>query len=239
MKRPDSTHIVETGIEIPPGLLSRNALARLPNLPQIELPRVFVPWPLAIALMVAWCGGVYWNRAGFSDPEIVMAMVSFPSICVSALIFNRVRNRGAYIAFITVLDAPYSELVDLHVFLHAYIQDLDRRTSKYIHVVTNSKVSAYFSLIQIRDAIGSRVDQIEQTLSRPTRGTLLKAYHSLQGTLTYSDGALATAGNMQIVPLGKIASVVANLIQSLEAGLKELEEEIQRSREELERLSRE
>ena len=238
-KNPGTTHIVETAIEIPHGLLTRNALAQLPSHPSINLPRLFIPWPVVILLMVSWCGGVFWNRAQFADPDLIMAMVSFPSICVTALIFNRVRSRGSYIAFITLLDAPFSELVDLHVFLHAYIHDLDIRTSKYIHVVTNSKVSAYFSLIQIRDAVGLRAEELENTLSYPTRKSLLKAYYSLQGTLTYSDGALATAGNMQVTPLARVASVVGELIQNLEAGLKELEDEIRRSREELERLSKE
>jgi len=120
---------------------------------------------------------------------------------------------------------PFAELESLNNYLSDYLEELYKRTSKYFHAVTNTKVTAYFVLNQMNDALKARVGEGTSLMDNPTRRNIHRAYFLLQKPLRFSDGAVATAGNIHHIPLRRLNSALSQLIGNLERGIEAMEEE--------------
>ncbi|MBX7137592.1 MAG: hypothetical protein K1X83_06375 [Oligoflexia bacterium] len=118
------------------------------------------------------------------------------------------------------------ELQSQDQYLRRYMQGLDQRTSKYFHCVTNTKVTTYFVLMQISTGIERRLSEVQALLARRTTDSFFAAYSKLQGSLVFTDGVDPRSGQTHMLPLARLSKTVPLLIENLEGGLKELEEEI-------------
>jgi len=112
-------------------------------------------------------------------------------------------------------------------YLSDYIQRLDRRTSKYFHCVTNSKVTSYFILSQVSRRLTERVGEISALLTSFSSENLQKAYESLSGSLNFRDGFDRNSGALHTVPLARLDKTILALTAELDEAVSELEREIE------------
>ncbi|MCB0310065.1 MAG: hypothetical protein KDD42_02440, partial [Bdellovibrionales bacterium] len=71
-----------------------------------------------------------------------------------------------------------------------------------------------------------RIEEVEKLLSKSTEQSLFLAQQLLKGNLVFSDGAIHSAGTTHMLPLARLASAIPLLIENLEDGLREIENEI-------------
>jgi hypothetical protein len=112
-------------------------------------------------------------------------------------------------------------------FIKEYTQFVDRRTSAYFHCVTNTKISSYFALTEIRDNLTRRISKLQELVEAGSRQSLVDAFTSLQGTLVINNKVMTQGGTMRIIPLARVNLVVKQLVESIEEGLDLLEAEIE------------
>jgi len=135
-------------------------------------------------------------------------------------------RRNAIKQFNESLSKPLDELQHLHDYLFRYLRDLDSRTSRYFHCVTNTKVSNYFILTQIGNAMNERLTEVKSLIESISGAASQHAFMKLQGNLVFQDGAIKNQGNTHVVPLARLSEAVPALIQNLESGISELESEL-------------
>ena len=111
--------------------------------------------------------------------------------------------------------------------LTGYLTELDRRTSKYFHCVTNTKVTTYFMLRQIENSLSALVEELEEALAHPSADNFLMVHERLRGTIEYRDGFEFNSGKIYYLPITRLSLAIQDLIQNLEAGIQALEGEIQ------------
>lgn len=127
---------------------------------------------------------------------------------------------------------PYvADVRDIQRVLGDYLADLDRRTSRFFHVVTNTKVTTYFMLRQIESVLGERAELLSQLLKTPSLRSLEEALEMLQGMVEYRDGFVFNQGRAYQVPTAQIAVRVQELVGDLERGIAEIEQEIRMYRD--------
>ena len=124
------------------------------------------------------------------------------------------------------LEQPFQELVELKEYVYRYKADFDARTSKYFHCVTNNKMTAYFVLNQIVDALEKRVESVTNYVRHPTADNVKSAYIALSGGIVFSDSFLQTSGETHMIPLSRLSKTVAQIIENLNFGLELLEDQI-------------
>lgn len=181
---------------------------------------------VSVALVI---GAGFFVIAGLAVPERtellflgVILVVASSLAFMAEFMINRDRIRRARSTLETVVGRVRSvrnELVD-------YLTDLDKRTSRYFHCVTNTKVTTYFTLRQIETALGNRVEELDALLRYPSRRTLLEAAQLLQGKLEYRDGFEFNTGKSYATPLQAIRKTIVALREELEYGIESLEDEI-------------
>lgn len=124
------------------------------------------------------------------------------------------------------LERPLEELNRLRTYLDQWLRDLDERTSRYFHCVTHSKVTDYYVLTQINASLLERIQRVTHLLEKPKRGNLKEAFTLLQGSILFHDGIALGTGTAYAVPLGRLSQLVTQVIENLERGVRELEEDI-------------
>ncbi|MCB0354821.1 MAG: hypothetical protein KDD64_14900 [Bdellovibrionales bacterium] len=112
------------------------------------------------------------------------------------------------------------ELETQRGLLSNYLEALDRRTSRYFHVVTTSKTTAYAILNQILSEIDLLLEESSKTKD------VRWLYERLSRSITVSEGYVSGKGKDHKIPLAQLSFVVADIQQLLEEGLDELEHEI-------------
>lgn len=161
------------------------------------------------------------------DSPTAMAIVILVFVGLFGAIWHIARSRDdALRQQARILQEPVTELRDLQGLIKNYLANLDKRTSRYFHVVTNSKVTSYFVLTQISQTLQERVNELSDLLSRPTRENILISHQLLQGTLVFSDSFQGAAGNMHVVPLARLKVAVHQIFEFLDSELKLLEDEL-------------
>lgn len=206
--------------------LQTSALERILLASPPKVPDSHYRWTASGVLSAVWIGYLAATSGSIEISSLCALGIAFPSIALGLAWHSWTGERAAERLFAKSLEAPLQELRDLHRFLDRYQSNLDMRTSRYFHCVTSTKVSAYFSLTQIRQGVLERVQLIDKLLENPTYTNLLKIFESVRGTMIFSDGVMPNSGTMRLVPISKIGATVGELIEGLEEGLQELEEEI-------------
>lgn len=123
------------------------------------------------------------------------------------------------------VQSAIEELDNTQKKIQKYMYDLDVRTSKYFHCVTNTKITAYFVLLQMSSALAERVINVREVFASGV-SRVASALEALRVPLEFSDGALPTSGTIHSLPLSRVGKTADLLIDLLEQGIKELEDEI-------------
>jgi hypothetical protein len=131
--------------------------------------------------------------------------------------------------FATLLQ-PVEELHGIEEYLNNFVADMDRRMSGIFHCVTNTKVTHYFIIQQIRDAVTVTLQEIESCYDKLTVRSFFEAYHLLAGGVSVSDGVIAESGEIFQVPFSSLEQSLAMLIEDLERGLRGLEADLAQAR---------
>lgn len=129
------------------------------------------------------------------------------------------------------LVAPYEELRAAHEYIDGYLADLDERTRKYFHCVTNTKVMAYFILVQINHALFDRLGELDALFSEPSSENYIAAFHLLRSELVLKNSVLGHTSEIQLLHSRRARLAIDLLVEDLEKGLGALEEEISRSKD--------
>ena len=119
------------------------------------------------------------------------------------------------------------ELAELRNAITDYLSQLDQRTSRYFHCVTNTKVTAYFMLRQLEQALHELSLDLEDRAASPSAASYIYIRERLRGTIDYRDGFDFNSGKLHHTPVVRVATVIQELIQEIESGIAILEEEIQ------------
>ncbi|RMG39215.1 MAG: hypothetical protein D6719_13870 [Candidatus Dadabacteria bacterium] len=205
----------------------------LRNIAETELPDILKPalawtilWPLGVLLWLGQSMLLLLRVDELGSPLIAAESLFVLLILFGCLWFSKRAREKDLQNLIEALRDPLDELNELAVYLANYQQSLDRRTRTYFHCVTNSKVTAYFVMMQMTAALKERTAEINTLIEQGTRKSLAEAYRRLQGAIVFSDGAVPGRGNTYAVPLARLRKTIDLLIEHLEEGLAELEEEI-------------
>lgn len=118
------------------------------------------------------------------------------------------------------------EMQDIRDNLNTYLNELDTRTRKYFHCVTNTKVTTYCILRQLLLSLDERIGIVESLLRSPNGQDLADAHRELARDLVFRDGFLKSSGKERYIAPQRIIPVIEGLTRELEDSLKELEDEI-------------
>lgn len=207
-------------------LVESSVLVGIAQKPRPELKDPGQIWYSGIPCLLFLAGGLVLFREQLQTPAaIAVAILCFCS--AAAVVWQLASRRTEAMAReARVLNEPLEELRELQRSLKEYMQRLDHRTRKYFHVVTNSKVTSYFVLTQIAQTLQGRIDEIAGLLAYPCRESLLISHQLLQGTLVFSDSFQGSSkGNIHVVPLARLKTVVLQIMEFLDSELRVLEEE--------------
>jgi hypothetical protein len=143
-------------------------------------------------------------------------------------VFECLKSGKEAAAWTAKLSAPLEEVVETKNALEKYLVELDKRTSKYFHCVTNTKVSTYCVLRQILAALEERITEVNSFLDLSTGAGMLSAQDALCKQLSFRDGFLQNTGKLYALPLARIKPAIVRLIADLDESLIALEAEIRR-----------
>lgn len=228
----DRIHGILAGeIETDSPRIDRSELGKLvnqspPKFAPSELHLVLPPLLLgSFALLFAWFAPIQF------DSTYARAVPALTIIIIFLWLLHCQKVRSAEIKkYSAGLSKAVDELQNLKDYLARYLKALDERTSRYFHCVTNTKVTTYFILMQIEAAIGERISEVRAQLNTASTHSTQEAFYKLHGNLLFQDGAIRNQGDTHLVPLARLSEVIPALVQNLEAGLIELEKEIELSK---------
>jgi len=208
-------------------LIERSSLIAIAERDRPELPSPRSTWATGVPLFVTLSALAFVCRDYIVEPLHRAAAISaIASVLVGVFLWSRTGRRQID-SFANSLKVPMRELDDILNYLQSYQSDLDRRTSRYFHCVTNTKVTSYFVLSQIILALRQRVEEVHALLDEPNRENLLVAHESLAGTLVFRDSLSQTHGNVHVVPLARLKVTVVQLIEFIDQEISLLERELQ------------
>lgn len=208
-------------------VIERSVLSAMASKPRPDLRDPSQVWFAGVPILFIYVGACMILHESIATPTaMALAILGFVLLTSCVWYFAR-KCDDALRQEARILQEPLKELNELLATINAYLENLDRRTSKYFHVVTNSKVTSYFVLTQISQTLKARIDEVAALLASPRRENLLISHQLLQGTLVFSDSFNGGAGNMHVVPLARLKTTVLQIFEFLDSELKILEEELQ------------
>lgn len=213
-----STPLREVFYQAPPNLLPSNWLI------------------LVFAALVPFLCSAWIRIFGSLNPEVVTVKDLMPLliICVVTIVLWYLTywsiERRKLAKFGRSLREPFDELLRTSDHIRGYLSDLDSRTRRYFHCVTNTKVMSYLLLTHINHALTERTHLIESLMSKRSAENYLAAFEELRADLSVKDSVLEFGGEVHAVPLRKTKQAIDLLIEDLERGLGVLEAEISKAK---------
>lgn len=202
-----------------------NALG-YPGAPLISFPAI--PFGgITLLLSVALCFFLYGtNRAQYFSLFVPAGAVlcGLSVLWMIGAVVEKVRVIRAYRrAFLQIGE----DLKDLRFLITDYIASLDKRTRRYFHCVTNTKVTNYFMLKQIEEGLTLLIDEYSESTKRiGTPRNLRRSHDIIRRPFGYRDGFEFNSGNLHEVSLIELRQRVMQLMQDLQRGMRDVEEEI-------------
>lgn len=219
--------ILDGDRELSSPLIERSSLVMIAEKPRPVLPTAHSAWVAGAGLLTFMALLALEFRAQLSEPLYrAGAITIFISCLVGTVLWAR-SSRLEIRNFTDSLRVPLRELDDILSYLQTYQADLDRRTSRYFHCVTNTKITSYFVLSQIILALRKRSEEVAELIANPVRENLLVAHESLSGTLVFRDSMSTTHGTVHVVPLARLKITVVQLIEFIDEEIGILERELQ------------
>ncbi|MBN8548687.1 MAG: hypothetical protein J0M12_05190 [Deltaproteobacteria bacterium] len=212
-------------------IIERSVLTGLAERKAPELKDPSQAWMVGLPAIVAATGFAILFREHLESPPAT-AITILLLLSAAVVTWQIARSReDALRQQVRVLQEPLQELRDLQSLIQAYLSNLDKRSRRYFHIVTNSKVTSYFILTQIMQKLQEKIDELNDLLQIPSRENIVIAHHLLQGTLVFSDSFQGAAGNLHVVPLARLKTVALQIFEFLDSELKLIEEDIAKSEE--------
>lgn len=168
-----------------------------------------------------------------TEPFIAARMVALVGsvLVLAAMLREFFRADRAYCETKNRVEQMAIELNQVRGRLDRYLVALDTRTSRYFHCVTSTKVTTYCVLRQILVALEERLLELQDALRAPTVSGVRRAAALLRKEILFRDGYTPGVGQIFVVPVPRVASIIELVIKDLESGLAELEEEISHVRQ--------
>lgn len=227
--------ILDGDRELSSPLIERSSLILIAEKARPVLPNSHTAWVAGSGLLLFMALLIFEFRDRLADPFYRAGAISvFVSCLVGTFLWAR-SSRLEIRNFTQSLRAPLRELDDILSYLQTYQTELDRRTSRYFHCVTNTKVTSYFVLSQIILALRKRSEQVAELLRNPVRENLLVAHESLSGTLVFRDSMSTSQGNVHVVPLARLKPTIVQLIEFIDEEIGILERELRMEQNEFEK----
>ncbi|MBX7142898.1 MAG: hypothetical protein K1X79_00455 [Oligoflexia bacterium] len=207
-------------------VIERSVLAAIAESKSPEFKDPYQVFFLAIPFILSVCGFIIILSPHLMFPPYNMVVGLGVLIVMGIAVYHAHKRFKALDDHAKLLAQPLDELLYLQNQIKNFLGNFDRRTTRYFHVVTNSKVSSYFVLTQMATALDQRISEITTLLEDPLRENLQAAHHLLQGTLAFRDSFTAQSGHMHVIPLARLKTVAEQLINYLDTELKALESEL-------------
>ena len=217
----------------------KSLLGRTSLLNEIHLQALPMP-PRSEAPLIAICfafAGLLFVVAGFMVRELGVLLrsvgIGLMLMLLLVLLLEMIWRRHKVKSLMRNVRPIVQEIRQIRDFLSSYLTSLDRRTSRYFHCVTNTKVTAYFMLRQIENALTCLLGDIEEEMSVWSGSNYAGVRELLLGVLEYRDGFEFNDGKLYYAPLPQVTRVIQELITELETGIELLEDEIRLTTERL------
>lgn len=219
-----SENISEQNPEMPafhPVLLNELSIQALPEAPRNDAPLIAICFAFAGALFIL--SGLVMPLQG---PLLRGAGMGLMAALLVVLLANGVLRHGQIKELMQRLWPIVDELHGAREFLTGYLSNLDKRTSRYFHCVTNTKVTTYFMLRQIENSLNELLAELDAKLNWTSIKNYTLVQTRLKGDLEYRDGFEFNDGQLFKTSLTEIVPRIQELIQQLETGIEVLESEI-------------
>lgn len=210
------------------GLLNDIHLQALPEAPRSEAP--------LIAIYFAFAGSLFIIAGLWIDSLSLLLRslgVGLMAMLLLTLLLEMIWRKVTVHSLAQRLKPIIGELEEVREFVNSYLTALDKRTSRYFHCVTNTKVTTYFMLRQIEGALTEMVSDCSQHLAKHSPASYNYVRERLRGVLQYRDGFEFNDGKLYYLPLPRLVSGIQDMIAELEAGIELLEDEIRLSADRL------
>lgn len=123
------------------------------------------------------------------------------------------------------LHNSHEELQGVRNYLESCLMKIDQRRTKYFNSAPVSDSYTFFILMQIRDAIDQRLQELSPLLSRRSLRDYLLAHSLLSKPLVVRDSVIEGLGGHYYLSLSRIPSIVAPLLAHLQQNLLAIEYE--------------
>ena len=170
---------------------------------------------ICVAVLIDWAGAPYPLRL---VAVILTSAVGFQIWLRYSQAVNKLKKATED------LRAPLLELRNIRDLLNTYLTEVDRRTSRYFHCVTNTKLTTFCVIRQMQTSVEERVAAIEKLIAWPTSTSVAEAFELLKKVLVFSDGFYRDTGQVFATPLCEVRPRVLMLMEDLDVGLRDLEE---------------
>lgn len=185
------------------------------------------------ALCVAGIFAIVYFWKELEDPLHKAALVAGISTLLFFRLLDFLSQRRRLHAFHDDLCEALSMLQEIYDKLVLYRSEFDERTRRYFHCVTSTKVQAYFILNQLQVAIEKRVKALATLLHNPNKRELRAAHRLLFKDIVFNDGAAVGTGVQRSVNPAVLRGTIADIIDTLERGIEEIERELDLAQEEM------
>lgn len=225
-KKDQLYEILEGRREMPSPLIERSSLVAVAESPPPEFPSPKPIWSVGLPVILALAALAVALRHLLTSPVILAATISslvaaFVGLCVWSS-----SSRREIGAVAQSLRGPLRELEDMLQYLQSYQAELDRRTSRYFHCVTNTKVTSYFIISQITIALRERIEQIRELVAEPNPENIRNAFELFSRKLSFRDSMSQASGRVHLVSLGRLKGTVIQLIEFIDHEIEILEHEL-------------
>ena len=198
---------------------------------KIAIPQPEIVASVGILVVLAYTATILFSVQFYpevrSHKEVLVTVLFLLFLLVVLVLRLVMRSYREYRRFMFRLHSRLRDTEVMRDRLSTYLRELDRRTSRYFHCVTNSKVVSYYLLMQILELVATRCRKIDSLLAGKSAASLANADEILRSTIDVSDKFGSGRAHNFRVSVDKLEELVDALINRLETGIKELEEEIQ------------
>lgn len=225
VRRERLIHILDGRVELPVPGVERSALQEIAQGAAPESGKLTSTWPRGLGLATVLLMSLIVFQPNMQQGWIVAGVALVVCAFVEAIV-KWFRNTKELRYWSRKLGLGLDELVGVHKQLTEYLLQLDKRTSKYFHCVTNTKVTTYCILKQVLSALDERISTTSRLINRGSPTSLINAHAKLRELLAFRDGFLQHNGREHFLAPSNVGPAVHLLIEELDYSLVELEQEI-------------
>ena len=174
-----------------------------------------VPLVAAIAFVLAiYVVAQSGERTEFTTLLYVSFAIMTALVVMAAFLFVENQKLREINHISAILRAAMFELEFNSQKLSEYLDDLDRRTTRYFNCVTNSKVKTYFILRYFDGSLKILLKALQERLDNPNGERVLEALYLLKGNMP--ENTAMTGLSNSDVPVLRVHELPGHLMQLIE-----------------------